>query len=138
MKNWVDGSITNESLPLLSSLSGRQIQCSIPGTFVNSEQRDFTGVTLTLLLLSSVCVRVWKANTLVNVTCGVSAGSKNEVNCNCCAVQVLIQGVTQDTHVFLQVVPEKAGHIIASGVDHVTNTLQQIRDCDLKSSVQHV
>lgn len=65
---------------------------------------------------------------LGNVTYGVfSTGSKDQMNRDSCVVQVLIQGVTQNTHVFLQVVPEKTDHVSGSGVDHVGNTLQQIR-----------
>lgn len=64
---------------------------------------------------------------LGKVTYGAfSTGSKDQMNRDRCVVQVLIQGVTQNTHVFLQVVPEKTGHVSRSGVDHFSNTLQQI------------
>lgn len=101
-----------------------------------------------LLLPSSaclcVCVHVWQGNTLLDITCGtpsISTDSKNKMNRNGCFLRVLIQGITQNTHVSLQVVPEKTCHISGSGVDHVTNTLQQIRpprDYDLQSSVQRL
>lgn len=79
---------------------------------------------------------------LGNVTCGAfSTGSKDQMNSDSCVVQVLIQGATQNTHVFLQVVPEKPGHVSGSRVDHVSNTLQQIRvprDYGIRPLVPHV
>lgn len=64
----------------------------------------------------------WK----VRITCSeVCAGIEDQMNCNCCAVQVLIQRLAQHTQVLFKVVPQEAGNIIGPGVDHVTNSLQQ-------------
>lgn len=52
------------------------------------------------------------------------AGVKNQMNCNCCVVRVLIQSLTQHTHVLFQVAPQEIENIVRSGMDHVTKSLQ--------------
>lgn len=62
----------------------------------------------------------------VSITCRrLCAGVENQMNCNRCVVHVLIQRLSQHTHVLFKVAPQEGEDIVRSGVNHVTDSLQQ-------------